>query len=148
MRHIFTSIRKRVAPAHIRVEGGGLLSVQTQLEADALQAYGQLQLLPGGQLEVRETGVVLTGRPAPKLDLYPNPTNDQQVRFTLREEAGPAKELYHYRLLTQQGLAVRRGQCATAEGFTTLTGLPAGTYILELTGPRGQRLTRRVQVAP
>ena len=143
---MITSLFTSIYPACLLIDIGGWFNTYFQLEADALQAFGQLQLLPGGQLEVRDTGVVLTGRPAPKLELYPNPTNGQQIGFTLSEDAGLAKEQYRYRLLTQQGRCVQQGRCA--KGSTSLTGVPAGSYLLELTGSAGQHLTRRVLVNP
>jgi hypothetical protein len=135
--------------ATIEVETNALLSVQTQAEADALQAFNQLRLLAGGRLEIRESGTVIVGRMAPGLAVFPNPAEGQQLRFALQGIPAEEAARYSYRLLTPYGKSVREG-CypSNPNGALVLTGLPAGTYFLELTGPASKRLTRRVQVNP
>ncbi|GAA4393308.1 T9SS type A sorting domain-containing protein [Hymenobacter koreensis] len=97
-------------------------------------------------LEIRETGTVVVGRSAAGLAVFPNPATDQQLRFALERVPAAEATRYTYRLLTPYGRAVRQGQGTQAP--VSLAGLPAGAYLLELTGPQGQRLTRRVQINP
>ncbi|KAA9327659.1 T9SS type A sorting domain-containing protein [Hymenobacter busanensis] len=73
-----------------------------------------------------------TGRPAPVLTVYPNPASEAAACT--------------FRLITPYGRAVRTGRGVAAP--ISLVGVPAGTYLLELTDAAGHRLTRRVQVNP
>ncbi|WP_345111885.1 hypothetical protein [Hymenobacter algoricola] len=129
----------------VRIQAGGLLSVKTQAEAEALRQYDQLDIQPGGQLQVRDNQLSIIPRAA-GLSVYPNPTQGPQVRFELTGVPAAEAATYTYRLLTPYGQPVRQGHCAQPR--VSLVGLPAGTYLLELTRPGGQRLTRRVQVNP
>jgi hypothetical protein len=133
--------------AHIEVGAGSMVCVKTQAEADALQTNNQLTLLTGGLLKIRDTGVVVSGRmaPAPKVMVYPNPTS--ALHFTVADV--PAQGAYCYRVLNSFGQAVRRAPASGAalQAGLTLTGLPAGTYLLEVQQADGtNRVVRRVEV--
>ncbi|RTQ49749.1 hypothetical protein EJV47_13130 [Hymenobacter gummosus] len=137
--------------SEIVVDNGGLVSVQTQADADQLRYAGQLTLKQGGRLEIRETGTVIVGRPAPNplLSVYPNPANGP-ASFVLAA-AGNPEARYQYRLLNLYGRPVREGSCTAAEAQTgvRLPQLPAGQYVLEVLGADGkQRSTRQVVVNP
>ncbi|GAA4016837.1 hypothetical protein GCM10022408_32960 [Hymenobacter fastidiosus] len=132
----------------ILVRSGGVLSIKTQAEATALQQFGQLEVEPGGQLIIRSPvgGPPVEQRSAPALTVFPNPTQGRELRFALSGVPAAEAATYTYRLLTAHGRAVRTGP--GTQPALSLTGLPAGPYLLELTGPRGRYLTRQVQINP
>ncbi len=131
----------------IQVERGSRLSVKTQAMADALRAYGQLALMSGGQLEIRDTNTVITGARVANplaLEVYPNPA--AILMFRLAEATNDAT--YQYRVLNAYGQAVRTAT-VTGEKLVTgvqLTGLPAGPYLLDVQASDGTRSVQRAEV--
>ena len=91
--------------SRIQVERGSRLSVKTQVMADALRTYGQLVLMSGGQLEIRDTNTVITGARAasqPILEVYPNPAPTLVFRLGLPHQ--------NFRLRFQRLRALQRGR--------------------------------------
>ena len=133
--------------SRIQVERGSRLSVKTQVMADALRTYGQLVLMSGGQLEIRDTNTVITGARAasqPIIEVYPNPA--PTLVFRLVEATNDAT--YQYRVLNAYGQAVRTAT-ATGEKMAAglqVVGLPTGPYILEVQAPDGTRSLQRAEV--
>lgn len=132
----------------IQVQRGCRVSVKTQAMADALRASGQLILMPGGQLEIRDPNVVITGRAAvvqPVLEIYPNPTTT--LAFRLLEAKDNAT--YRYRVLNAYGQVVHTATVPTDALATGVqfTGLPAGPYLVEVQNVDGStRTAQQVEV--
>lgn len=69
--------------------------------------------------------------------ISPNPTKD---RITIN--ALPAA--IAYRLLDTRGAVLLKGTCSPADNIVSLTALPAGMYLLEMSAPNGGRVIKKV----
>jgi hypothetical protein len=133
--------------ARIQVERDGMVSVKTQAEADALRANGQLWLLAGGKLEIRDPNIIITGKQlaTPTVDLYPNPGTEINFRVL---DTTPATT-YRYRVLNSFGQVVRSATFtnAEAENGLRLMGLPSGPYLVEVQDAAGNtRSVKRAEI--
>jgi len=95
---------------------------------------------------------IITGITAPatvagdNLLVFPNPANSRQINLQL---AGLRAGKYHLRLLNYFSQLVYNADIILSGNIQTLPVTPGrklapGTYVLELTGPQGERATRKI----
>jgi len=86
-------------------------------------------------VEVNRLGFVEDG-----FILYPNPTKG---RFTLKALV-PIEGEWSYRIMDNLGRAIQTGKLDSHENALNISKEPSGIYFLELIGPAGERVVKRV----